>query len=119
MSDWPRPVVAFQINVRDREKQRAFYSAMFDWDITEREGIPVLAIPPGKGPPVEGVGGTMVQTESPAVMLYVQVADLAASLKQAVELGGRVVLERLDVPNGPTIGQIADPEGNLLGLVQM
>ena len=119
MSDWPRPVVAFQINARDMEKQRAFYSEMFDWDIMEREGLPILAIPPGKGPPVEGVGGTMVQTDTSAVMVYIQVADLAGSIKKAVVLGGRAVLERLDVPNGPTIGQIEDPEGNLIGLIQM
>lgn len=120
MSDWPRPVVAFQIHAKDREKQRAFYGEMFDWDITEREGLPILAIPPGKGPPEEGLSGTLMESDrAPALTFYVQVADLPASLRKAEELGGKVVLERLDVPNGPTVAQIEDPEGNLLGLVQM
>jgi len=119
MSDWPRPVVAFQIQAQDLEKQRAFYSEMFDWDITGVEGFPVLNIPPGKGPPEEGLSGTIVQADKPALTFFVQVADLAASLKKAEELGGKVILERLDIPNGPTIAQIEDPEGNPLPLVQM
>ena len=30
-----------------------------------------------------------------------------------------IQVEPIDVPNGPTIAQIEDPEGNLVGLVQM
>lgn len=119
MSDWPRPVVAFQIMAKDMEKQRAFYSEMFDWDITQRDGLPVLTIPPGKGPPEEGLSGTIVQSEAPALSFFIQVVDLAESLKKAEELGGKATMQPFDVPNGPTIAQIADPEGNLVPLVQM
>jgi len=117
--DWPRPVVAFQISARDKEKQQAFYSEMFDWDITQPDGSPIARIPPGKGPPEVGIGGTIVQTDRSAVLVYIQVAELDASLAKAGELGGKTVLPRFDVPNGPTIAQIEDPEGNLIGLVQM
>ena len=50
--------------------------------------------------------------------LYVQVRDLAASLERAAALGASVVMEPVDLPNGPTIAAITDPEGNPLGLVQ-
>jgi predicted enzyme related to lactoylglutathione lyase len=119
MSDWPRPVVAFQIMAKDMEKQRAFYSEMFDWDITGNEGLPVLNIPPGKGPPEEGVSGVIVQAEKPALSFFIQVASLEESLKKAEELGGKATAQPFDVPNGPTIAQIEDPEGNLIPLVQM
>ncbi len=120
MSDWPRPVVHFQIHAKDRAKQEAFYRAMFDWDITQDEGSPIALIPPGKGPPEEGIGGTIVQSNSaPTVTVYVQVADLTESIKKAEELGGKAVMQPVDIPNGPTIAQIEDPEGNLVGLVQM
>jgi predicted enzyme related to lactoylglutathione lyase len=52
------------------------------------------------------------------VSLYVQVRDLHASLALAVELGGRVVAEPFDIPNGPTLAAIDDPEGIPLVLVQ-
>jgi predicted enzyme related to lactoylglutathione lyase len=119
MSGWPRPVVHFQILARDHKKIVDFYSAMFDWDLTSTEGFPITNIPPGKGPPEEGVGGTILSNDrAPAITVYIQVADLAASLRKAEELGGKAVTQPFDVPNGPTIAQIEDPEGNLVGLVQ-
>jgi predicted enzyme related to lactoylglutathione lyase len=39
-------------------------------------------------------------------------------LALAAELGGQVVLEPFDVPGGPTLASIVDPEGNPLVLVQ-
>ncbi|MEX1255349.1 MAG: VOC family protein [Dehalococcoidia bacterium] len=120
MSDWPRPVVHFQILAKDRATIEAFYREMFDWDITAPEGAPIATIPPGKGPPVEGVGGTILQSDrAPAVAVYIQVADLRASLKKAEELGGKALTEPMDVPGRPTIAHVEDPEGNLVGLVQM
>ena len=120
MPEWPRPVVHFQIHAKDKAKQEAFYREMFDWDITQNEGVPISVIGPGKGPPIEGVGGSVIQTDrAPTVALYIQVANLGASLKKAEQLGGKAVMPPIDVPNGPTIAQIEDPEGNLVGLCQM
>ena len=51
--------------------------------------------------------------------MYIQVADLRESLLLAERLGGKAVLQPIDVPNGPTPAQIEDPDGNLVGLVQM
>ena len=50
--------------------------------------------------------------------LYVQVRDIKASLKRTAELGGTVLSDPFDVPDGPTIAFVADPEGNSLVLVQ-
>jgi predicted enzyme related to lactoylglutathione lyase len=52
------------------------------------------------------------------VSLYVQVKDLRQSLSDAESLGGTVVVEPFDIPGGPTIAAIQDPEGNGLFLVQ-
>lgn len=118
--DWPRPVVHFQIRAKYQAKQEAFYREMFDWDITQNEGTPFATIPPGKGPPVEGIGGSILQSDrGPAIVVYIQVADLGESLLQAEKLGGKAILQPVDLPDGPTIAQIEDPEGNLVGLVQM
>ena len=119
MSDWPRPVVAFQIQAKDVEKQKAFYSEMFDWDIEQPEGSPFLLIPAGKGPPENGIGGVLSQGENSGIMVYIQVANLGESLERAGQLGGKATLQPIDVPNGPTIAAIEDPEGNPVGLIQM
>jgi uncharacterized protein len=112
-----RPVVAFQIRGRNANGLREFYEQLFGWEITTDNPLGVASIAPGIGGPVAGVGGTIFPGE-PAVLLFVQVADLKESLAKAVTLGGKRVMEPFDVPNGPTVAQIADPEGNGVGLVQ-
>ena len=60
----------------------------------------------------------MSQSDRPGFALYIQVRDLAESLLRVPELGGAVVSQPFDVPGGPTIAAIEDPEGNPLVLVQ-
>jgi uncharacterized protein len=114
--DWARPVVHWEIQVRDPQAQRRFYSQMFNWDIAD---APIMLIPAGKGAPdPEGFTGHLLPGDAARVVLYVQVRNLRESLERARELGGAVLREPFDVPNGPTIARISDPEGNQIALVQ-
>lgn len=115
MADWARPVVHWEIEAHDPERQRAFYRALFNWDIGDG---PIMNVGAGLGGPEPGPAGHIRQGERPGVHLYVQVLDIRASLARAVELGGLQLSEPFDVPGGPTIAFIADPEGNGLALVQ-
>src|SRR5262245_5349520 len=111
MSDWARPVVHWAIHARDPEKQKAFYAALFNWSI---EDGPIMNIAPGIGGPEPGPGGHLQHDETPGVALYVQVRDIKESLQRAVELGGQKMSDPFDVPGGPTIAVLRDPEGNTL-----
>jgi hypothetical protein len=111
-----RPVVAFQIRGRDAAKLAEFYKEIFGWEVSAGQ-MGVALIKPGIGGPVEGVGGTIFPGD-PAVVIFVQVLSLVDTLAKAVELGGKRLMEPFDVPNGPTIAQMADPEGNIIGLVK-
>jgi predicted enzyme related to lactoylglutathione lyase len=113
--DWARPVVHWEIQARDPGRMREFYSQMFNWAIGDG---PIMQIPAGIGGPEPGPGGHIMRGDAPRVVLYVQVRDLRASMEQAKALGGSVTSEPLDVPGGPTIVGIADPEGNRVVLVQ-
>ncbi|MCI0817575.1 MAG: hypothetical protein J4O14_04815, partial [Chloroflexi bacterium] len=64
------------------------------------------------------VGGSIMAGAEPRVLVYVQVLDPVETLAKAEELGGRRVMEPFDVPGGPTVAQMADPEGNVIGLVK-
>jgi predicted enzyme related to lactoylglutathione lyase len=115
--DWARPVVHWDIQARDPERIRGFYARMFTWDIDGT--APVMAVPAGiGGPPPEALSGHILKSERSGITLYVQVRDLRESLARTVELGGTVLNQPIDVPNGPTIAGIADPEGNRIVLVQ-
>jgi hypothetical protein len=115
VQDWARPVVHWEIEAKDPERQKAFYGDLFNW--TVGEGF-IMEIPPGIGGPEPGPAGHIRQGGRSGVTLYVQVADLRASLDKSVALGATVVAEPFDVPDGPTLAAITDPEGNPLMLVQ-
>ena len=113
--DWSRPVVHWEITARDPERQKSFYAGLFNWTIGDG---PIMNIPPGVGGPEPGPGGHIRGGESSGVTLYVQVRDLDDSLSRAAQLGGRIIRERLQVPDGATLAIIEDPEGNRVTLVQ-
>jgi predicted enzyme related to lactoylglutathione lyase len=113
--DWARPIVHWEIEARDPDALRAFYAELFHWNIGDG---PIMTVPPGIGGPESGVGGHIRGSDQSRVNLYVQVQDLRSSLDKAVSLGGAVTLEPFDVPGGPTLAGIKDPEGNPLMLVQ-
>jgi hypothetical protein len=113
--DWARPVVHWEIEALDPEAQRRFYAELFNWDIGDGA---VMSIGPGLGGPEPGPAGHIRQGGRSGVTLYVQVRDLRASLAKAADLGGQVVMEPLDLPDGPTLAAITDPEGNPVALVQ-
>jgi uncharacterized protein len=113
-ADWARPVVHWEIVARDPERQGEFYRELFNWEIGSG---PIMGIPPGLGGPEPGPAGH-IRAGSPSVVLYVQVRSLRESMDKAAQLGGTVTSEPFDVPDGPTLAAITDPEGNALVLVQ-
>lgn len=114
-NDWARPVVHWEITAVDAEAQRAFYAALFNWEIGDG---PIMNVGAGLGGPEPGPAGHIRGSGEPGVTLYVQVGDIRATLTRAVELGGTHVMDPVDLPNGPTLAAITDPEGNAITLVQ-
>jgi predicted enzyme related to lactoylglutathione lyase len=109
------PVNTFEIAGHDLKKLGAFYQGAFDWKL----GTPQLAytmVYPREDLPVAGVLFAARPGTPGHAMFYVQVGDIDEKLAQIERLGGRSVLSRTSVPDGPTIGQFADPEGNVVGL---
>jgi predicted enzyme related to lactoylglutathione lyase len=115
VEDWARPVVHWEIEAKNPELLRAFYADLFNWQIGD--GF-IMDIAPGIGGPEPGPAGHLRQSERSGVTLYIQVADLRQSLDKSVGLGAAVVAEPFDVPGGPTLAGITDPEGNPVMLVQ-
>ncbi len=52
--DWGRPVVHWEIEALDPQRQRAFYGALFNWNIADG---PIMYIPAGLGGPEPGPNG--------------------------------------------------------------
>lgn len=106
----------WEIEALDPDKLRTFYAELFNWTIGDG---PIMDIAPGFGGPEPGPAGHLRRSNRSGVTLYIQVADLRTSIDKATELGGTALMdEPFDVPGGPTIAAIADPEGNTVMLVQ-
>ena len=111
------PVVHFEVMGKDGKRLQQFFGELFDWKIdannpmnygmVETGGTGGIA--GGIGPTPEGQGH---------VTFYVQVDDPKAYLDKAEKLGGKKVMDPMDVPGGPTIAMLEDPEGHLVGLVK-
>jgi len=107
-------VVHFEVVGGDGKRLQAFYASLFDWKVDASNPMQYGLVAPEPG----GIGGGICASDAPRVTFYVEVADLGASLEQAERLGGRTVLTPHAVPGGPQIAQFADPEGNVIGLIQ-
>ncbi len=63
--------------------------------------------------------GVVAIAGGPAVIVYVEVDDPQAYVKQATETGPTVVLPVTHLPGAQvTVAWLRDPQGNLLGLVK-
>lgn len=113
--DWARPLVYFSLEAVNPEKQRAFYSELFNWNISEGS---FMSIPAGIGGPANGISGHIAGGNQPGFTIYIQVRDIHESLAKAVQLGGSKVSDPFQIPNAAMIAAITDPEGNSLMLVQ-
>ncbi len=106
---------------------KAFYQGLFGWKMTEQEI-------PGQGPRIEieieieieadggtGPGGSFMrprEPEAPRWMVFIEVADVRATLEKAKDLGGWVLQEPVHIPSKGTLAVLADPVGAVFKLWQ-
>lgn len=113
-----QPIVHFEIMGKDAVKLQKFYADLFDWKIAPPTG-PEMGFYGLVDSASSGIGGGIGQQPDGGtrVTVYVQVANLQATLDRAVSLGAKVVLPPTQVPGGPTIAMFSDPDGNVTGVL--
>ncbi len=108
-------VVHFEILGKDAKKTQDFYAKLFDWNVDANNPMNYGMVNGESA----GIGGGLAQAQgNPMVTVYVEVADLAATLKKAEDLGGKTVMPPMDVPGGPSIAQFQDADGNVVGILK-
>lgn len=120
-----QPVVHFEIVGRDGEALKRYYSELFGWriDSDNAMGYGIVAKEGNQAPDGTGIGGG-VAGGPPGydghLTFYVAVEDCEAALARAEELGGTRTMGPDPIPGmGLTIGQFTDPEGHLVGVLQV
>jgi predicted enzyme related to lactoylglutathione lyase len=117
------PVVHFEVIGKDAPALRAFYGQAFDWKLEPMPagtGMAYAMVRP-QGKDEKGIAGGIGARDGYAghVTFYVAVPNLEAALGKIQSLGGSTMMPPDQVPNGPRIALFTDPEGHVVGLVQM
>jgi predicted enzyme related to lactoylglutathione lyase len=100
----------FDIAGPDIDRLGDFYSAVLGWSSQPRgPGYSQVSTPTGQG--------ALVEASEASFVVGIVVEDLDTALAKAVSAGGLVTMPRTD--NGwVSKGQVTDPAGNLLTLIQ-
>jgi predicted enzyme related to lactoylglutathione lyase len=120
-----RPV-HFEIHATDPQQSRDFYEQVFGWAFQQWGDQPYWMVFTGEEDQ-PGINGGMVprQGGAPAseaavnaFVVTVDVEDLDRTMEAALKLGGEVRLPRMPVPGVGWLAYLADPDGNLFGVMQ-
>lgn len=108
------PVVHFEVVGSDGAKLQEFYGELFGWTINADNEMNYGIVDNGG----QGInGGVGESPEGAHVTWYVQVPSIDDYLKKAEQIGGKTVMARTEM-DMVTMAMVADPEGNIVGLVE-
>jgi predicted enzyme related to lactoylglutathione lyase len=110
------PIVHAEIRSSDPAATRSFFGALFGWTFPAGAAPDYTYVESGV-PGALPAGISALQGGSPLVTFFVGVADIDATVADAVRLGGSVVQQPTRVP-GVAFALIADPNGQIVGLAQ-
>lgn len=118
-----QPVVHFEVIGKDGARLQGYYAEMFGWKVDANNPMNYGLVDRDENVNAEGVGvgggiGQGPEGYEGHVTFYVEVPDVEAALQQAESLGGSRVMGPATIAEGVTLGQFADPEGNVVGLTQ-
>jgi len=111
------PVNWFEIIGTDGAKLREFYGGLFDWKFEMAPGMDYGMIH-GEDGGIGGAIGSGMGSGQSYVAVYVQVADINASLARAEQLGGKTIVPRTEISGQVIFALFLDPEGHLVGLTE-
>jgi uncharacterized protein len=107
-------VTWFEIGAPDADAAKAFYGQLFGWSFAP-DGAYTLITAPGADGPSGGIFNTGGNVP-PYAVFVVQVADVAATAARSEELGGKVVVAPMTLPDGMAVAYVTDPNGAMFAL---
>jgi predicted enzyme related to lactoylglutathione lyase len=111
-----------ELATRDAEAAKKFYAQLLGWDLQESNaaGMQYTEIVVG-GNHIGGIYKmTPEQGDMPSHwMVYVAVDDVDAAAKRTEELGGKVIVQPMDIPKVGRFCVINDPTGAALSLIKL
>jgi hypothetical protein len=112
-----------ELNTRDPDGAKAFYTAVFGWEMVDQDmgGGMVYTEIRLDGATVAGIldmRGRVPDMVPAHWLVYFTVEDTDASVSKAQELGGTVMVPPTDIPPG-RFAVVADPQGGAFAVIKM
>ena len=118
-----RTIVHFEIPANDPAKLSGFYSKLFGWTFEKWSGSGELdywMIKTKEKDEDVGVNGGMMKKMDPnqTPLNYVLVESVDDFSKKVVQLGGKIVMPKTEIPTMGWFAVALDPEGNGFGIFE-
>jgi predicted enzyme related to lactoylglutathione lyase len=118
-------IIHFEIPANDVEKVKKFYSDLFGWKIDklpDMEYYSITTVPMDeKGNLLRpGVNGGLYKREQPQQqpVNYIYVESIDEYSKKVADLGGKIVVSKMEVPGMGWFALGQDPEDNIFGIFE-
>jgi uncharacterized protein len=111
------PIVHVDIPAQDPPALSRFYADLFGWQVQSLQTLAYTRFqaPGGVTGGFVGLGGPL-QHRTGELVVYVGSNDIASDVQKAIELGGKVVVPKTEIPQTGWFAILEDPAGNRLGL---
>jgi hypothetical protein len=112
-----QPVVHWEFWSEDPQRISSFYSKVFGWQVRHIPEMDYRLVETGGQGGING--GIMTPKKGPwpgKLALYIDVDDLDGFARKIREEGGRIVVDKTDVPGVGQFTLFQDPDGRVLGL---
>ena len=112
-----QPVVHFELWSKDPARTGEFYSRVFGWKVSHIPELNYWVTDSGEKRGING--GIMAPIEGPwpgNICLYVSVPQLSDAVEKVRAAGGKIIAERVEVPNMGVFALFADTDGRVNGI---
>jgi predicted enzyme related to lactoylglutathione lyase len=110
------PVTWFEVTGNDGKKLQDFYADIFGWKIDASNPMS-YGIVDNEGQGISGGIAGSADAPQGQVTFYIGVDDPQAYLNKVEANGGKTIIPVTTVPGMVVFAQFADPEGNIVGIV--
>ena len=110
------PVVQWQMVVKDPEATGRFYSSVFGWKIRTDNALGYRIVSTGSDRGIDGGIWPSPPEGHNLMQLFIEVADVDASIAKAVAQGATVIVPKSVLPDGDVLAIVLDPAGMPFGV---
>ena len=111
------PVIRWQMLSPKPDEVARFYGRVFGWKESRENALGYRALDTGSADGIQG-GVWPAPPDAPSfVQLFIEVADIDATISAVVANGGSVLVPKSTLPDGDTMAVMRDPLGMSVGLV--